>query len=124
MSSSHSNPRIVTLKATAAIALAYLAVKPGADNEHAQVAAAATDKIIGISQNAPTTADDPLEIALPGGGGRAKLGGSVSFGDYLTSDADGKLIATTTANDRVIAKAMSDGVLNDVIGVEVLSFNY
>jgi hypothetical protein len=120
---SYSEPRISSFKQDGVVS-AYLAVKPGTDAEHVAVASAATDKIIGIQQCASTAAEDIVEVAMPGGGGKAKLGGTVSFGDYLTADSDGKLIATTTANNKVCAQAMSDGVANDVIPVEVLSFNY
>lgn len=117
---SHSPSRVQSFKATAAMDRG-LAVKAGADNEHTQVASAATDKIMGLSNTAPTGADEMTEVCLPGGGAKGKLGGTVSAGDMLTSDANGKLVATTTAGNRYIAMAMEDGVANDLIAVEVVA---
>lgn len=120
---SSPKPNLTTFLASAAMAK-FKAVKPGADAKHVQVASAATDKVIGIAQNESSAAEDALEIALPGGGGKALLGGSVSFGDFLAADSNGALVATTTANNKVIAQALSDGVSGDVIPVNVVSFNY
>jgi hypothetical protein len=117
---SYSQPRIIAFKAAAAMA-AFKAVKAGADKEHVAVCSAKTDKSVGISQNAPSAADEIMEVALPGGGGKALIGGSVSFGDLLAPTTDGSLIATTTAGDTYIARAMQDGSSGDVIGVEVVS---
>lgn len=117
---SYTQPRIYAFKAAAAQA-AYTAVKAGADREHVAICSAKTDKSLGIAMSAPTAADEVLEVALPGGGGKAKLGGSVSMGDLLAPTTDGTLIATTTAGDTYIARAMENGVQNDVIAVEVVS---
>lgn len=117
---STSQPRIQTFKATAAMA-AFKAVKAGADKMHTAVAALPADKIIGIAQSAPAAAEDPVEVAINGGGAKALLGGTVAFGDFLTTNADGKFIVATglAGGDRVVAIAMQAGVLNDVIAVEV-----
>jgi hypothetical protein len=116
---SHSQSRVQSFKATAAMARG-LAVKIGADSEHMSVASAATDKIMGISNSAPSAADEMMEVCLQGGGAKGKLGGTVAAGDFLTSDASGKLIATTTENDRLIAMAMEAGAADDLIAVEVI----
>lgn len=120
---SSSAPRVLKFQATAAITK-FRAVKPGADDNHVQVASYGSDKCIGIVQNTATAADDPLEVAINGGGAKALLGvGGASFGDKLVSDANGALVVSTTANDRIIAIAMQTGVENDVIGVEVALSN-
>lgn len=113
-------PKIVAKKADAAIA-AYKAVKKGAaDDEHVQVCSAASDKIVGILQNASTAAGDVVEVCEEGGC-KAKLGGTVVYGDMLTADSSGLLVATTSNAEKLIAKAMSDGVANDVIPVVISS---
>jgi len=117
--SSHSDSKIQSFKAAAAIARG-LCVKAGADREHVAVCSAATDKIVGLTNSAPTEAEEMVEVCLPGGGAKGKLGGTVSWGDMLTSDSAGKLVATTTENDRIVAMAMEDGVANDLIAVEVV----
>lgn len=120
--SSYANPNMLTFKAGAAIAEGSV-VKPGADNQHVLVSAAATSKNFGIAQNAATAAEDKVEVAMPGGGAKGLAGGTVAFGDLLTSDASGKLVATTTANDRVVAIAMEDAVVNDLFSVHVVVSN-
>ena len=47
--------------------------------------------------------------------GQVTLGGTVKAGDKLTSDANGKAIATTTEGDRIIGFAEQPGVANDII---------
>lgn len=116
--SSYSYPRITTKKAGGAISKG-MALKAGADVDHVVKATAATDKIIGVAQNDAPNAEDPVEMALPGGGGVGKAGGAISAGDLLTSDSDGELIATTTANNRVVAIAAEDAVEGDVFALEV-----
>lgn len=116
-------PNVLTFKAGAAIAKGCV-VKPGADKDHVLVSAAATSKNFGIAQNAAVAAEDLVEVALPGGGAKGLCGGTISFGDLLTADADGKLVATTTANDKVVAQALEDGVVGDLISVLCVNSNY
>jgi hypothetical protein len=116
--SSYAAPNLLSFKAGAAIPQGSV-VKPGADNQHVLKAAAATDKAFGIAQNAATTAEDLVEVALPGGGAKALAGGTISFGDLLSSDANGALVASTTDNDRHVAVAMEDAVAGDLFSVHV-----
>lgn len=120
---SSSQPRILTFKAAAAMS-AFKCVKKGADDQHTAVASAGTDKVIGIAQSAPTAAEDLVEVAINGGGAKARLGsGGAVMGDKLVSDSNGNLIVSTSANDRIVAIAMADGVENDIVGVEVALSN-
>jgi hypothetical protein len=115
-----SHVRSLAFKADAAIAKGT-AVKPGSDNMHVAVSASATSKNMGIAQTVATTAEDAIEIALPGGGAKGLAGGSWSFGDLLTPTTDGSLIVTTTPGDRYIAMAMEDAVIGDLASVEVVA---
>lgn len=118
---SSSEPKIYAFKAAAAMA-AYVAVKTGADQDHVAICSAASDLSIGIIQNAPTAADGVAEVALPGGGAKAKLGaGGAAVGQMLVPDANGQLVVSTSNAARAIAVAMQTGVENDVIGVEVIA---
>jgi hypothetical protein len=118
--SSILQPNILIFKVDAAVAKG-LAVKAGASSdENVQKASASSDKLVGIAQNDTTTAGDLAEIAVAGGGAKAKLGGSVSFGDLLTADSDAKLVATTSNAAKVIAQAMQDGSTDDLISVIVI----
>lgn len=104
------------------------AVKHGADGKHAVIASAATDKIIGVVQDAVEVASSgeygANEVAIQGGGGIGLAGGTIAIGDYVTSDANGALVTTTTANDRVVGQAMDSAVAGDIFPIEVMSFNY
>ncbi len=118
---SSSAPKIYAFSSASAITKGK-AVKSGSatDDNAVVVAAAKTDLSIGIIQNT-SAAGGIAEVALPGGGGKALLGGTVAVGDKLAPTTDGTLIATTTAGDNYIAVAMQDGVVGDVIGVEIVS---
>jgi len=116
---STKKPDILVLKAGAAISKG-MAVKFGADFKHVVKSAAATDKSIGIAQNDAANAEDPVEVALPGGGAKGLCQTTVAAGKMLVSHTDGKLKPVAAANDRVIAVAMQDGVADDIIDTIVL----
>jgi hypothetical protein len=115
---SHSESRISTFKATAAINKGC-AVFPGATNEYVTVATAVSSKMIGIAQNTVTTAGDLVEVAMPGGGAFAKCGSTVALGDLLTSDSSGELIPCTTTRDRIIGVALEAAADGDYFSIEV-----
>lgn len=114
---------IMTFKAGSAIALG-VAVKFGASRDYVVPCTAKTDKSIGIAQNATSVAEDKVEVALVGGGAKAKSGGVIALGDLLAPTTDGSLIVTTTANDRIIAVALEDAVAGDLVAVQVAISNY
>lgn len=118
--SSHSYSRILAFKAGGAIVKGS-AVKAGADRTKVVVCSATTDKSIGVAQNDAAAAGDFVEVALQGGGGKGLAGGTVAFGDMLAPTTDGSLITTTTAGDRIVGMAMEDGVVGDVVAVEVIN---
>lgn len=91
-------------------------VKFGASDNEVVAAAAATDAVIGISVLGADAAGDIVDVAL-GGIEEVKLGGTVSAGALLTSDASSKAIAATVAGSRVAGYAMESGVSGDIIGV-------
>lgn len=93
---------------------AYLIVKAGAGTNDATLSTAATDKHLGTADELDTPVGDMVDINIAPIG-LVKLGGTVAAGDLLTSDANGKAIATTTAGNRYIGIAEQAGVANDVI---------
>jgi hypothetical protein len=96
----------------------YFAVK--ADSVDGQVVLpGAAQNCIGLLINTPT-ATNPAEVVLEGGT-KAILGDTVSFGNYLESDASGKLVASTADKSPYIAVAMQAGVSGDIIEVYVKS---
>lgn len=88
-------------------------VKPGAAGGVVK-AAAATDKLLGTSDSLDHATGDLVDVAI-GPVPLVRLGGTVAAGDALTSDANGKAIATTTTGDRIIGFAEIAGVADDII---------
>lgn len=89
-------------------------LKQGTAGLQVAPAAAATDKLIGVSEHA---ADDGTGVRLQVGG-RAKLkaGGTIAAGDLLTSDASGQAVAAAPAtgvNNRIIGYALDAAVSGD-----------
>lgn len=115
--SSTSAPKIQTFKAGAAI-LKGIPVKAGADREHVVVCTAASDKSIGIAQCAATSAEDYVEVALNGGGGKALAQGTISMGEMLVPGSAG-VVASSTGGERHCAVAMEDAVAGDMFATEV-----
>lgn len=115
------NPLLIkSFRASAAIG-AYLIAKASGDKTVA-TAAASTDKLVGITRELPTDSGGMADLTLAGAA-ELILGGNVSFGDRLTSDANGKGVVVASVNGTVvntIAVALADGVLNDRIPVLVL----
>lgn len=93
----------------------YYLVKTDA-NQKVVLASAATDAILGILQNAPILGQT-ADVRLLNGNGTFKviLGGNVAKDAYLTSDAAGKAIATTSTGNRVFGRALSAGSTGDII---------
>jgi hypothetical protein len=93
---------------------AYRIVKTGTAAGSCIKAAAATDAILGTSDELDHVAGESVDIAV-GPVPKVCLGGAVTVGAALTSDAAGKAIATTTAGNRLIGFAEQAGVAGDVI---------
>ena len=118
---SFQTANVLTFKCGAAIVKGSV-VKPGADDDHVVLSAAATSKNLGIAMNDTTTAEDLVEVAFPGGGAKALLGsGGCAVGDLLTSDSAGSLVVTTTPGDRYVAMALAAGSENDLVSVLVVN---
>jgi hypothetical protein len=106
-----------TFYAGAAVA-ANRIVKPGADDTKVVQGAAATDKLIGVSDNLGGASGDTIDVILDGVA-LVKAGGTIAFGDLITSDATGQGVVTTTASNRVIGVAMEAAVSGDLFGVRI-----
>lgn len=98
-------------------------VKGGSNDEHVAISSAATQKHIGIAQNASAAAEDILEVSV-GGGAKGLAGGTIADGDLLTSDSSGRLVATTTANDKIIAQAKEAAVVGDLFSCAIHISNF
>jgi len=92
--------------------LANSIVKLGAADEG--VLQAEAGEGIGVTNDyAAAATDDTVDVVF-GGIARVVYGGTVTRGAWLTADANGKAVATTTAGDHVIGRAMLSGVAGDI----------
>lgn len=86
------------------------------------LASAATDAIRGVLVNAPKQGE-VADVAIINGSGTFKViaGGTISKDAYLTSDSNGKAVATTTTGNRVFGRAVAAAVAGDI--VEYVKYN-
>lgn len=91
----------------------YHIVKRSSGENDIVLSSAASDKHVGVLSDDAADAEGVMVWA--GGAPKVKLGGTVAIGDWLTSDANGKAIATTSAGNECIGQALEAGVENDVI---------
>lgn len=109
-------------EASAAIA-AFKIVKFSDAANNAKIAPAAvnTDPVLGVSGSMATATGDMADV-IQHGIGLVTLGGTVSAGAELTSDASGNAIAavpTAGVFMSVVGKALAPGVAGDVVEVLV-----
>ena len=89
-----------------------------------EVAEGATDLVVGVLQNTPDAAEQAVYAF--GGVAKVKAGGAVGVGAWVTTDGNGKGVATTTDGDIVIGRhigtaAGADGDLIEVqLGIQHL----
>ena len=106
--------------AEAAISAARI-VKVGAADYGVLVAAAVSDKIIGISTEIDAASGERIDVVHEGIAD-LKLGGTVARGDLLTSDASGQGVTAAPAagtNNRIVGMALISGVSGDIIPVKL-----
>ena len=79
------------------------------------------DEVLGFVQESVATADANLRLVNVRleGSTMAIAGGSISKGAYLKTDNTGKLVATTTNNDKYVARAEMDASANDQFVVKI-----
>lgn len=69
-------------------------------------------------------AGENLNIIGPGDDeGLLELGGTVTHGQYIKSDADGKGVAATSDKDKVGAQCLQAGVSGDLVKVKPMRFD-
>ncbi len=108
-----------SVKCTAALATAYLIAKFGADDDTLSQATASTEELVGVFQHTTSAAGEEVRVMLEGIT-RVVLGGTVTRGNYITSDANGKAVAAAPGagvNAYVLGQAMASGVAGDIIPV-------
>ncbi len=110
-----------SVKCTAALVTAYLIAKFGADDDTLSQATASTEEHVGVFQHTTSAAGDEVRVMLDGIS-RVVLGGTVTRGNYLTSDANGKAVTAAPGagvNAYVIGQALASGVVGDIIPVHI-----
>jgi hypothetical protein len=94
----------------------YLIAKFGSVDGNYAIGAASTDKLLGVTGNAQVAAGQIGDIVLDGSA-NVTYGGTVTAGDYLTSDSTGRAITAAPAtgvNAYVIGVAQESGVVGDI----------
>lgn len=86
------------------------------------LADSATGLVVGVLQNTPDASEQAVYAF--GGTAKVKAGGTVAIGDWVTTNASGKAIATTTAGDVVIGRALEAAVADDIFEVQLEIFRY
>lgn len=84
-------------------------------NGQVVLAAAATDNILGVLE-VDGVKGEAVSVALANGVGsfKVKLTANTSKDAFLTTDANGKAVATTTAGNRVFGRLVKAGVAGEV----------
>lgn len=113
---------IKSYRADAAI-LPFRIVRAGAADASTAQASAASNPIMGVHGSLAAAAGDVTDTVV-GGYASVQYGGTVTRGDPLTSDAQGRAIVATTAGQRIVGFAVLAGVANDIGTVHIaLGFN-
>lgn len=111
-----------SVKCTAAIATAYLIAKFGADDDTLSQATASTEELVGVFQHTTSAAGEEVRVVLEGIS-RVVLGGTVTRGNLITSDAGGKGVAAAPGagvNAYVIGQTLASGVNGDIVPVHLM----
>lgn len=104
-----------------AVTAAFLILKHGTVDNSAALATAAADKLIGTNDGLAKEIGEQIDYPTSGTG-EVKLGGNVTRGDPITSDAASKGITAAPAagaNARIIGFALQSGVADDVIDYHI-----
>ncbi len=111
------NPIYIPLLATGPITPNRL-VKAGSADQSGALAAAATDKVIGVSVATVTAASGETFDVCVGGEYEVIAGGVVTRGDFVVSDANGAGVAGVAGN-ATIGRALDSAVAGDIFTVQV-----
>lgn len=98
---------------------AYRIVRPGATDGSVTVAAAATDSLVGVNEAIDVAIGETADVVVVGVA-EVQLGGAVTRGGIVTSNATGQAVAAAPAagvNNRALGIALLSGVAGDVVPV-------
>jgi len=77
---------------------------------------------IGVLQNDPKS--DEAASVCGAGLSKAVAGGNIAVGDMITANSTGQCVATTTANNKVIGKAITAAAAADLFEVFLAPSNF
>lgn len=87
----------------------YHVVMLASTAKQVKVASGGTVAVIGILQNDPLAGEAASVVCA--GMTKAVAGAAITAGDLLTANSTGQCIATTTANNKVVGKALTAAAL-------------
>lgn len=79
----------------------------------------ATDLLVGVLQNTPESGEQATYRFIGTSKVKIGAGGGIAVGAWVTSDAAGLGIATTTDADTIIGRALEAGDAGDIIEVQL-----
>lgn len=111
-------PNVQAFLALSAVELGDAVKLDSSDPDKVEKATANTDLAIGVAQCA-AAAGETVEVALVGGGAKARAGEAIAAGKAVVAGADGELFQTNADGDRIVGIAMDDAVANDIFPIQV-----
>jgi len=114
---SNTAPVVRTFKCDAAIGKGKF-VKFGTDEDHVAICSANTDKIIGVTLAATTTAEDLVEVAVSGGA-KVEAGETIAAGKSVVADANGDAVQSNADGDYAFGIAFDAAVDGDIFGIQI-----
>ncbi len=112
------NPILTKAFDAGAAVAAFTIVKPGSGDSLVVPAAADTDALLGVSTSLAADSGARVDVILEGVA-EVLYGGTVTRGDPLTSDANGKAVTATDNGSRIVGFAIVSGVSGDVGSVRL-----
>lgn len=100
----------------------YIVAVDTANDESLILGAAATDPIIGVLQNKPKAGAAALYRFL--GTTKVIAGGTITRGDFVTSDGNGKAVTTTSSSNATVGIALVSAVAGDIFEVQLAVGRY
>jgi hypothetical protein len=110
------NPGLIKSFTAETAVAAYRVVKHGSTDTAVVQGTGVSDAIIGVSGQVLGEVGKRVDVILTDTC-EVEFGGTVTRGDWLTSDANGKAVTSAPAagtNNNVIGRAMVSGVLGDI----------
>lgn len=117
-----SNSKIIETYAAGGAVTKYRIIKHGADDDTVLQAAAATDALMGVTPLLDIATGERIDV-VEHGIAEVEFGGTVTRGDPLTSDANGKAIAAVPGagvNNRIVGWALVSAVSGDIAKMKVV----